>query len=117
LANTGGSGWGLEVVRGREVGRVYALRDGPNVLGNALNGEPGVDLGAEEGNSPRRMAPRQALVECSAGALLLRDLDSAGREPGAPVGTVSEARPGALGDIDAGRLAVAAGLTVEEVPA
>jgi Tfp pilus assembly PilM family ATPase len=33
------------------------------------------------------------------------------------VGTVSEARPGALGDIDAGRLAVAAGLTVEEVAA
>jgi type IV pilus assembly protein PilM len=33
------------------------------------------------------------------------------------VGTVSEARPGALGDIDAGRLAVAAGLTVEEVTA
>jgi type IV pilus assembly protein PilM len=33
------------------------------------------------------------------------------------VGTVSEAHPGALGDIDAGRLAVAAGLTVDEVPA
>jgi hypothetical protein len=33
------------------------------------------------------------------------------------VGAVAEARPGAFGDIDAGRLAVAAGLTVEEVPA
>lgn len=33
------------------------------------------------------------------------------------LGTVIEARPGACGDIDAGRLAVAAGLTVEEVPA
>lgn len=33
------------------------------------------------------------------------------------VGTVAEARPGAFGDIDAGRLAVAAGLSVEEVPA
>jgi type IV pilus assembly protein PilM len=33
------------------------------------------------------------------------------------VGTVQEARPGALGNIDAGRLAVAAGLTVEEISA
>ncbi len=33
------------------------------------------------------------------------------------VGTVTEARPGALGEIDAGRLAVAAGLTVDEVGA
>jgi type IV pilus assembly protein PilM len=33
------------------------------------------------------------------------------------VGTILEARPGAFGDIDAGRLAVAAGLTTEEVSA
>ena len=33
------------------------------------------------------------------------------------LGTVSEARPGGLGGIDASRLAVAAGLTVEEVAA
>jgi type IV pilus assembly protein PilM len=33
------------------------------------------------------------------------------------VGTIAEARPGAFGDIDAGRLAVAAGLTTEEVAA
>jgi type IV pilus assembly protein PilM len=33
------------------------------------------------------------------------------------IGTVTEARPGAFGEIDAGRLAVAAGLTVDEVPA
>ncbi len=33
------------------------------------------------------------------------------------VGTVLEARPGVFGEIDAGRLAVAAGLTVEEVAA
>ena len=33
------------------------------------------------------------------------------------VGTIVEARPGAFGDIDAGRLAVAAGLTTEEVAA
>jgi hypothetical protein len=30
-------------------------------------------------------------------------------------GTVEEGRPGAFGGIDAGRLAVAAGLTIEEV--
>ena len=33
------------------------------------------------------------------------------------LGVVTEARPGALGEIDAGRLAVATGLTVEQVPA
>jgi type IV pilus assembly protein PilM len=33
------------------------------------------------------------------------------------VGVVAEGRPGAFGDIDAGTLAVAAGLTVEQVPA
>jgi type IV pilus assembly protein PilM len=42
-----------------------------------------------------------------------------GAEAGLPLeaGVVEEARVGAFGDIDAGRLAVAAGLTVEEVPA
>jgi type IV pilus assembly protein PilM len=33
------------------------------------------------------------------------------------VGVVAEGRPGAFGDTDAGTLAVAAGLTVEQVPA
>jgi hypothetical protein len=73
-----GSAWGLEVVRGREVGRVFALGQGRNVLGNALNGEPGIELGPQEGTSPRRMAPRQALVELAAGGISLRDLESPG---------------------------------------
>ncbi len=33
------------------------------------------------------------------------------------VGVVTESRPGALGGIDAGRLAIAAGLTIDEIPA
>ncbi len=42
-----------------------------------------------------------------------------GQEIGLPleVGVVAEARSGAFGDIDAGRLTVAAGLAVEEIPA
>jgi hypothetical protein len=73
-----GNSWGLEVVRGREVGRVFALGPGRNVLGNALNGEPGIDLGPQEGTSPRRMAPRQAVVELTSGGISLRDLESPG---------------------------------------
>lgn len=98
MAHPGGGGWGLEVVRGREVGRVYALRDGPNTLGNALDGAPGVDLGVEEGTSPRRMAPRQARVECSAGALALRDLDS----PGGTFVNRQRVLPGQARRLDAG---------------
>ena len=74
------SGWGLEVVRGREIGRVFPVVGGTVVLGNELNGEPGIDLGSQEGSSPRRMAPRQAILEGSAVGLTLRDLES-------PVGT------------------------------
>jgi Tfp pilus assembly PilM family ATPase len=45
--------------------------------------------------------------------------DHLGEELGRPleVGVVQEGRPGGLGGIDAGRLAVAAGLTLEELPA
>jgi hypothetical protein len=76
LANAGENGWGLEVVRGRQVGRVYPLVAGPSVLGASLNGAPGIDLSAEEGPSPRKMAAKQAQVE--SGSLSLRDLDSPG---------------------------------------
>lgn len=72
------NGWGLEVVRGRDVGRVLPVRPGRCTLGNALNGEDGIDLGGQEGSSPRRMAPRQALLDCSGEKLLLCDLDSPG---------------------------------------
>ena len=71
-----GHGWSLEIVRGREVGRVYALGRGETVLGNALNGEPGLDLAPHEGDSPRRMAARQARLDLSAQGLSVHDLDS-----------------------------------------
>ena len=72
------NGWSLEVVRGREAGRVYALGRGETVLGNALGGGPGIDLGHQEGDSPRRMAARQAQLDLSAQGLTVRDLDSPG---------------------------------------
>lgn len=70
--------WGLEVVRGKGVGRCYPLGRGRSVLGNALDGAPGIDLGGEEGASPRRMAGRQAEIAADAQALSVRDLDSPG---------------------------------------
>jgi Tfp pilus assembly PilM family ATPase len=44
--------------------------------------------------------------------------DQLGQEIGVPieVGVVAESRPGGFNGIDAGRLAVAAGLTIDEVP-
>ena len=48
--------WLLEIVRGRDVGRTFALEPGETVVGNALNGQPGLDLREQEGTSPRRMA-------------------------------------------------------------
>src|SRR4051812_33696032 len=73
-----GNGWSLEVVRGREAGRVYALGRGETVLGNALNSGPGLDLAPQEGDSPRRMAARQAQLDLSEQGLFVRDLDSPG---------------------------------------
>jgi hypothetical protein len=73
-----GNGWSLEVVRGNEAGRVYTLGRGETVLGNALNGSPGLDLAHQEGSSPRRMAARQAQLDCSPQGLLVRDLESPG---------------------------------------
>src|SRR5262245_52881921 len=72
------NGWSLDVVRGKDVGGPFAVKVGALMLGNALGGEPGVDLSEQEGNAPRRMAAKQAQLECSAGGLVLRDLDSPG---------------------------------------
>ena len=38
----------------------------------------GIDLGPQEGVSPRRMAARQAILESNGQAITLRDLDSPG---------------------------------------
>jgi hypothetical protein len=70
--------WSLEVVRGRDVGLVYDLRVAETILGNSLNGEQGLDLREQEGNSPRRMAARQASMVVTGQELAIRDLDSPG---------------------------------------
>ncbi|HZW34151.1 MAG TPA: FHA domain-containing protein [Isosphaeraceae bacterium] len=70
--------WSLAVVRGREVGRVYALAAGETILGNALNGAPGLDLSDQEGGLPRRMAARHAAVTLTGQEAAIRDLDSPG---------------------------------------
>jgi len=72
------AGWSLQIVRGREIGKALAL-DGPAiVLGNAIDGAPGIDLRDQEGASPRRMAGRQAMIEATKDGLSIRDLDSPG---------------------------------------
>jgi hypothetical protein len=70
--------WSLEVVRGRYAGRVYELDHGEIVIGNALDGQPGVDLKDQEGESPRRMAGRHAAIVSTAKDLVIRDLESPG---------------------------------------
>jgi len=72
------NGWSLEIVRGKDAGRLFAVRAGATVLGNALDGAPGLDLADQEGIAPRRMAARQAQLECAGGGLAVRDLDSPG---------------------------------------
>ncbi|MEO6811981.1 MAG: FHA domain-containing protein, partial [Isosphaeraceae bacterium] len=71
-------GWSLEVVRGKDLGRVYALNGEAVVLGNDPGPGPGINLADQEGNSPRRMAANQARLDCLDGALVVRDLDSPG---------------------------------------
>jgi hypothetical protein len=70
--------WLLEIVRGRDVGRAFALEPGETVVGNALNGQTGLDLREQEGSSPRRMAARHASVICSGSDISIRDLESPG---------------------------------------
>src|SRR5689334_7878301 len=74
-----GDGWALEVVRGKDAGRVFALRAGEIVLGNAPGEAGGLDLADQESAaSPRRMAGRHAALECSPRGLAVRDLESPG---------------------------------------
>jgi hypothetical protein len=70
--------WSLEVVRGRDVGRSYALLPGETIVGNAKNGASGLDLMDQEGNSPRKMAARHAALEATSEGLAIRDLESPG---------------------------------------
>ena len=70
--------WLLEIVRGRDIGRAFLLEPGETVVGNALNGQSGLDLREQEGSSPRRMAARHASLICSGPDISIRDLDSPG---------------------------------------
>lgn len=70
--------WSLRIVRGRDVGRVFAVAQGETVLGSGREGGDILDLSEQEGPSARRMAGRQALVIASASDLIIRDLDSPG---------------------------------------
>src|SRR5262249_39511143 len=70
--------WSLELTRGRELGRVFGLAPGDTVLGNALNGEPGLDLMNQEEDSPRRMSARHAALTSTSQELTIRDLESPG---------------------------------------
>jgi hypothetical protein len=70
--------WLLEIVRGRDVGRMFAIDPGETVVGNALDGQTGLDLHEQEGTSPRRMAARHATLESAGHDLSIRDLESPG---------------------------------------
>jgi hypothetical protein len=70
--------WSLAVVRGREVGRVYALPEGETLIGNFLKGAAGLDLAAQEGTTPRRMEARHAAITLSGHELAIRDLETPG---------------------------------------
>jgi hypothetical protein len=116
----GGNGWTLEVVRGRETGRVYALARGETVLGNALNGVPGLDLAHQEGDSPRRMAARQAKLDYDARGLTVADLDSPGgtfvnRQRLLP-GQARTLQPGDLIQLGGVQLKVVAGASTTPLP-
>ena len=79
ISNGNGGGWSLEVVRGKDAGRIFALSTGEVVLGNAPGDRGGIDLATQEGEgSRRRMAARHASLECSTGGLAVRDLESPG---------------------------------------
>jgi hypothetical protein len=109
----GSNGWSLEVVRGREAGRVYPLGRGATVLGNALNGVPGLDLAPHEGDSPRRMAARQAQLDLTPQGLTLRDLDS----PGGTFVNRQRLLPGQARALQPGDLIQLGGVQLKVVPA
>ncbi len=70
--------WALEIVRGREVGRRYALGAGETTIGNEPAPQSHVDLSDQEGASPRQMSGRQAVLVATAESLVVRDLESPG---------------------------------------
>jgi hypothetical protein len=70
--------WSLEVVRGRKMGASYSLGAGETTIGNALAGARGLDVSEQEGDTPRRMEGRHAVLNATGPELTIRDLDSPG---------------------------------------
>ncbi len=115
-----GETWTLEVVRGADAGKKFALADGTILLGNSLRGEPGIDLASQELNSPRKMAARQAQVRLADGSLSLRDLDSPGgtfvASRRVPPGSDLPLKDGDIIQLGGVQLRVSARTTVEKSP-
>ncbi|MDG3005560.1 FHA domain-containing protein [Paludisphaera mucosa] len=70
--------WILEVSKGREPGRRYSLDHGETTIGNAPWSAAYLSLADQEGESPRRMATKQAALVLGDDRLSIRDLDSPG---------------------------------------
>ncbi|WP_165243632.1 FHA domain-containing protein [Paludisphaera soli] len=70
--------WSLEIAKGREPGRRYALERDETTIGNGPWAPGHLSLADQEGESPRRMAERQAALRRESDGLAIRDLDSPG---------------------------------------
>ncbi len=70
--------WALEVVRGAEPGRRFALARGVVVLGRGPLDRGSIDLAAQEGSTLRPMEARHASVESTDLGPVVRDLESPG---------------------------------------
>jgi len=104
-------GWGLEVVRGREVGRVFPVGPGASLV---VGGAPGagLDLGGQETSTTRRMAARQARLDCGPGGLAVADLDS----PGGTFVNRQRVLPGSLMPLRVNDVLQLAGVHLRVVP-
>ena len=76
--NATAGAWALEVVRGAELGRRYALGPGLAVLGRGPLDRRGIDLSGQEGTTLRPMEARHASLEVTPSGPVLSDLQSAG---------------------------------------
>lgn len=70
--------WILEIAKGREPGRRYSLDGGETTLGNGPWAPSFISLADQEGDAPRKMAPRQAVLTLAGDILSIRDLESPG---------------------------------------
>jgi len=70
--------WLLEIAKGAEPGRRYALERGETTVGNGPWSPGYLSLADQEGPSPRRMVAKQAAIRLEGDAVAIRDLDSPG---------------------------------------